>query len=150
MAKKISRALQRIRDEINNILEKEKFGELIDLPMQKLGTIIDLGDYSYPDVDIIDRGELLIITFDMPGLKKEDISLNVEESKIEVKADKSEKAIEKKENYYRAERIYKGFYRKIQLPEKIVPEKAEAFYIDGVLEIKAPKIEIKKSKIKIK
>ena len=98
-------------------------------------------DQYSPDIDVIDSEDELILKVDLPGVEKEDIKLNISKDTAEVKAEREEKFEEGEENYCVAERNYSKFYRKISLPEEIIPGKASARFINGVLEIRAPKSE---------
>ena len=106
-------------------------------------------EFCTPDVDVIDRADELIIRIDMPGVKKEDIKLNISSDSIEVKSEKIEEEEEDEGDFYLSERYYRGFYRKIALPKSIATEDAKAKFRDGVLEITAPKLEEETSSIEI-
>jgi len=93
----------------------------------------------------------LTFRINLPGVKKEDIQLLINESTLEVKVEKKSELKIKKKNYSREESSYKGFRKVMSLPCKIIPEEADSNYQDGVLEIKMPKAEKKKlRKIEIK
>jgi len=103
-----------------------------------------------PLTDLEETDKEVIAKFELPGVDKKDIQLNITENKIEVKVEKRKESKEKKKGYYRMERRYSGFYRAIPLPEGVHPEKAKAKYEDGILEVTMPKAETKKiSKVEI-
>jgi HSP20 family protein len=107
-------------------------------------------DFSSPDADIIDTDDELIIKIDLPGVKKEDIKLNLNSDFVEIKCEKTDEVKDEEEgDYYLSERYYRGFYRRITLPKSIVPEEAKAKYRNGVLEITAPKFEEESPDIEI-
>jgi HSP20 family protein len=106
--------------------------------------------FREPLADIEDKGNEVVVTLELPGIEKEDIELNVTEDEVSVKVERKEKAVEKRKGFYRAERMYKGFYRSLKLPTKVMPEKATASYKDGLLEIRLPKTEKAKKSKKIK
>ncbi|MHA1237891.1 MAG: Hsp20/alpha crystallin family protein [Candidatus Odinarchaeia archaeon] len=104
-----------------------------------------------PPIDIKETDEEIIVKADMPGVSKENIDLKVSEDILEVKGEAKKEEEEKREGYIRKERSYEAFYKRIRLPSKVVPEKAEAEYKDGVLTVKLPKAESKKAvKISVK
>jgi len=131
MARDIFRTLKRMRKDIDRFLGssfedlEEKFPEM--------------EGFDYPETDIEDKEDKVVITLDMPGLNKEDIDIDVEEETITVKAKRKKDIEEKKEDYYRAERGYTGFYRKLSLPAKVETESSKARYENGVLTIEAKK-----------
>lgn len=90
--------------------------------------------------DIIDEGKELRVKVDMPGIKKNEIDLNVTENSIEISAGHKESSEEKKKNFLRKERSEISFYRTLPLPEKVHPGKAKAKLTDGVLDVILPKI----------
>ncbi len=103
-----------------------------------------------PLTDLEETDKEVIAKFELPGIDKKDIQLNITENRIEVKVEKKqEKKVEKK-GFYREERSYSGFYRAMPLPSEILPGKAKAKYKDGILEVVMPKSEAKnKSKVEI-
>ncbi|MCS7134768.1 MAG: Hsp20/alpha crystallin family protein [Candidatus Pacearchaeota archaeon] len=110
------------------------------------------GEFREPLVDMEETEDTLKLEIELPGISKEDIDIDVTHDSITIKAKKKEAKEEKKKGFYRVERSYKGFYRSMTLPCKVIPEKAEATYKDGILTIILPKAEkkIAAKKIKIK
>jgi HSP20 family protein len=102
-------------------------------------------------IDIKEREDELIIEAEIPGIKKENIEINLTENSLSIKAEKKEKKEEKEEGYLHRERSYFGFHRVISLPVAVIPEKAKASYQDGILRIVVPKKEKKEVKgVKVK
>lgn len=87
--------------------------------------------------DVIDEGNQLRIKMNMPGMKKNEINLNVTDNSIEVTGEHKEE--EKKENYLRKERHSMSYYQTIPLSEKVIPGKVKAKLTDGVLDVTLPK-----------
>jgi HSP20 family protein len=83
----------------------------------------------------------IIAAFELPGVNKADIELNVEDDSIELKVEsKTEKKHEDKDKKSTSYFMHKSsFYRKVPLPKQIESSKATAEYKDGVLRIEAPK-----------
>jgi len=103
-----------------------------------------------PLTDLEETDKEVIAKFEMPGIDKKDIQLNVTPDKIEVKVEKKQEAKVEKKGFYREERSYRGFYRVMVLPSEVLAEKAKAKYKDGILEVTMPKVESKKkNKIEI-
>jgi len=103
-----------------------------------------------PAVDLIDEGSEYRLHAEMPGIKKEDINLEVGEDEIEISAETKEEKKEgdEKKGYIRRERRYSKFYRKIPLPQPINSEKVEAELKDGVLTVRMPKVSPPEKKTK--
>lgn len=87
--------------------------------------------------DIVDEGKQLRVKMDIPGIKKNEINVNVTDTAIEVTGEHKEE--EKKKNYLRKERHNVSYYQTIPLSEKVVPGKVKAKLTDGVLDVILPK-----------
>lgn len=104
-----------------------------------------------PPVDVYEKGNNVIVETPITGIEPEKIDILVEDNTLVLRG-KSEKKTEVEEkNYYRKEVRYGSFYREIGLPTKVIGDKAEATYEDGLLRIMIPKTAVaKEKKIKIK
>jgi HSP20 family protein len=99
------------------------------------------GTTSYgwaPQVDVFQKDNELTIRADLPGLKKEDVSVEVTDDAVTIHGDRRHESEEEREGYYRSERSYGSFYRVVPLPEGAITEQAKAHFRDGVLEITLP------------
>ena len=104
-----------------------------------------------PFVDVIDKGDKVVVAADIPGVEKGDLSVNISGDRLEISAERKKEAEEKKEGYVRRERTYTSYYRAIPLPAEVDADKADATFENGVLEITMPKVKaIEKKKIEIK
>jgi HSP20 family protein len=99
-----------------------------------------------PFTDIIETDKEVILTAEIPGVRKEDIRINATEDSIEISAETKREEEEEKEDYYRRERSYSSFYRSYTLPSKVNPDGAKASCNNGVLEVRLPKTEEKKGR----
>jgi HSP20 family protein len=99
-------------------------------------------DWS-PQTEIFERGNELVVRADLPGLKKDDIDVDLEEDRITIRGERKSEHEENREGIYRSERSYGSFYRTIPLPQGVDGDKAKADFHDGVLEITMPKPETK-------
>lgn len=99
-----------------------------------------------PYTDMIETDKEVVFTAEIPGIKKEDMKINVTENRIDVSVEtKGEKEKKEREEYYYESR-YQGFKSSYSTPVEIDPEKVKASYKNGVLEIRAKKAEIKEKK----
>ena len=103
---------------------------------------------TLPMLDIYEEGNELIVKADMPGIKKEDLEIDLTDNVLTVRGEKKvEKKVEKGK-FYRYERRHGTFFRKIELPCEVDAEKIKAHLENGTLEIrlaKSHKAEGKKS-----
>jgi HSP20 family protein len=99
-----------------------------------------------PSVDVTETEEALVLSFDLPGLKEDEISVELEDNVLTVSGKRERKLERKEDNYYRWERRFGQFSRSVALPAGVGENDIKASYEDGVLEIKVPKPEEHKPK----
>lgn len=105
-----------------------------------------------PAVDVYEEGKDVVVKAELPGMKKEDIEINLTRDTITLSGEKKQEKKTEKKGYYRYESSYGSFRRSMDLPVDVQTDKVKASFKDGVLEIRMPKTEeaIKKEvKIKI-
>jgi len=111
-------------------------------------------DFRTPIMDVVDLGDKFEMHIEMPGIKKEDINVEVTPTSVEICAGHEETSKKKGKNWLRQERSSMDFYRYLNLPEAIKTGNVEAELKDGVLTLllqKAqPKPRPKTSQVKIK
>lgn len=91
-------------------------------------------------IDVSEKDNNYIVRADMPGVKKEDIRIDVSGNRVSISAEiKSFKEEKKDENVLHSERYEGKVYRSFNLDSDIDDSNAEATYKDGVLELKLPK-----------
>ena len=80
-------------------------------------------------------GDRFIVRADLPGLKKEDVQVELGENALTIHGERNEQRDDERDGYYHSERQYGEFYRTIPLPEGVIGDSAQASFRDGVLEI---------------
>jgi len=91
-------------------------------------------------VDVAEKNGAYLVTADLPGVKKEDIHVNIDGALITLEAEvKREKEASKDERVLHSERVYGKVVRSFTLPQDVDESKAEAKFRDGVLELTLPK-----------
>lgn len=106
-----------------------------------------------PEIDVFEKDNRLVTRIDLPGLKKEDVKIEVTDGYLTISSERRSEAEEKKDNYFRCEREYGSFYRTVPLPEGVKFEDVTATFADGVLEVGVPlppKAEVKPRRVEIK
>lgn len=101
---------------------------------------------TMPSVDIEDQGKSYRLTVDLPGFKKEDVQIELEDDSISINAKRSQTEEERNRTFVRHERSAQTYYRKIHLPELIRSDQSNAKLNNGILEINLPKKEPKETK----
>lgn len=146
---RIEREIRRMFDDFWG--ERRRFGILpgprrTELPAEREGGLI-----GTPAVDLVDKGDKLVLRSEMPGVKKEDIKISLGEDDISISGKIEKEKEEKEEDYYYCEREYGSWQRTLPLPVKVKSDQVKAKYKDGVLEIVLPKAEeVKEKKKEIK
>ncbi len=115
-----------------------RFNHFFDLPRESNADY--LGAWN-PAVDIFDKGGEVVIHAELPGIKKEDIDVHVENNVLTIRGKKERKEEAKEEGYYRTERSYGSFSRSFSLASSVDVTKIGAEYKDGVLTLSLPKSE---------
>ena len=128
---------------------RNSFGRILDdffYPTHKGADVTESGWSWNPVVDIYDNDDQFVITAELPGVDKKDISVNLEGRELTLKGERSSDNEVKEENYYIKERRYGKFERVFTLPEDVDQDKITADYKDGVLKVSIPKPEERKPK----
>jgi HSP20 family protein len=132
-----------------NLMVRDPFWKEFSIVSNRLNRLLEtpreenndsLGSWS-PTVDIFDKGGEVVIHADLPGMKKEDIDVRVENNLLTIRGKKERKEEVKEEGYFRTERTFGAFSRSFSLPNTVEVGKIQADYKDGVLTLRLPKAE---------
>jgi len=96
------------------------------------------GEFS-PAVDIFDEGKEIVVKSELPGMKKEEISVELLGNTLCISGEKKSEEKVERMGFFRMERSYGSFRRNLSMPEGIDYGKAKADFKNGVLEIRIPK-----------
>jgi HSP20 family protein len=91
-----------------------------------------------PDIDVFERDSRFVTKIDLPGMKKEDVKVEVTDGHLAISGERKTEAEERKKDLYRCEREYGSFYRTVPLPDGVKLEDVKATFADGVLEVSVP------------
>jgi len=91
-----------------------------------------------PAIDVFHRGNEFVVHAELPGMKKDDITVDIKDDGICIQGERKRETKEDRDGVYRAERSYGSFYRMIPLPDGSMVDQANAKFKDGVLEITMP------------
>jgi HSP20 family protein len=92
----------------------------------------------YPEIDVFEKENRLVTKVDLPGLKKEDVKVEVIDGHLAIFGERKNEAEDNKDGVYRCERQYGSFYRAVPLPEGVKFDEVKATFADGVLEVSVP------------
>lgn len=99
-------------------------------------------------VDMYEEGDELVIKAEIPGMKKDEISIDFSDDVVTISGEKKSEEKTERKDYYRVERSFGSFSRKLHLPVEIQIDKTHAAFKDGVLEIRMPKSETEKKQVR--
>jgi len=94
-----------------------------------------------PAVDIYETTDEIVLKAELPGLKKEDVSIEVSDNSLILTGERTFEKDIREEHYHRIERSYGSFSRTFSLPTAVNQDGVNAQFIDGILEIHIPKAE---------
>jgi len=103
------------------------------------------GTFS-PAVDMRDNEKEFVIKAELPGVDEKDVEVTVTGDTVTIRGEKKEEKENQDKNYYYMERNYGSFHRVIPLPTEADPDKAEARFKNGVMEIRIPKNQASQAK----
>jgi HSP20 family protein len=117
----------------------ENFRKEFEKSFSTFPSLHSLSKMSSLSCDVVDEGDKYVIKAEVPGVKKDEIKLNVFDNSLEISAQHKEEEEEKKKNYLRKERSEISYYRTIPLQEKVISDKTNAKLTDGILNVTIPK-----------
>lgn len=128
--------LRRMEQEMDRMFEQFGVGDYGTPSSSRTGAG-GMSTLWMPQVEIFERDGKLHVCTDLPGLKKEDVQVNIEDDMVTIQGERrsSDENQDQQRGFYRSERSYGSFYRTIALPEGVKGENAEATFRDGVLDI---------------
>ena len=142
--------LRRLQEEMDQIFSRFTFEE----PSQTRARYLSgpempmLPNYRQAMTDMWETNNQIIAILELPGVAKEDISINTKDNGVEIKVERHEERKEEAKGLYKIGRTYAGFYRYLSLPESADLENIDASYRNGILELKIPKKEKPESSAK--
>ncbi|MGE0405018.1 MAG: Hsp20/alpha crystallin family protein [Candidatus Korobacteraceae bacterium] len=99
-----------------------------------------------PPIDIYEDQNHLVVEMEIPGMKEEDLNIQIDGNVLTVRGERKLEREEKGADFRRIERQYGVFQRSITLPASVDPNNADASYDNGVLRIQLPKREEAKAR----
>lgn len=105
-----------------------------------LGRRPDGGRATFP-IDMYERDDTIVVEADMPGVKPEDVDIQVRGDQLMINAETRREEEKEQEQFYRRERMMRRYTRVIALPTAVKPDQAEASFENGTLRVRLPKAE---------
>jgi len=133
------RELESVSDHLNRI-----FGR--SLTKSDMGKeMLTLNDWT-PSVDISENASAYLIKGEIPGVKKEDVKVNIQNGMLTIQGERKMEKEEEGKKYHRIERCYGSFLRSFQIPDDADENAIKAEFKDGMINVTLPKSEKAKPK----
>jgi HSP20 family protein len=138
-----------------SIMRWDPFGEMQSMfaPMFRSSGLLPRlsteGDVTFewaPNADISENEKEYLIRASLPGVKKEDIKVHMQEGMITLAGERRQEQEDTNEKFHRVESVYGSFSRSFGLPDNIRGDAVKSEYKDGVLIVHIPKAEKEKAK----
>src|SRR5262245_8400329 len=111
--------MRRFSEEMDRLFEDFGFGRGLLAPGLERGLdqleTLRTGIWA-PQVEVLERNDELIIRADLPGMTKDDVQVDLDDNSLVIRGERQSEHDEDEEGYYRSERSYGSFYRRIPLP----------------------------------
>ena len=125
---------------------REEINRLFDSPFGELTRRMELFNGWAPALDLYEEKDNLIVTAELPGMKREEINISVHDGTLTISGERKYAEQNQNTEPYRSERFFGRFHRTLSLPKPVQSDKAKASYRDGVLTVTLPKTEEAKPK----
>ena len=101
-----------------------------------------------PAIDVFQRGNDLVVRADVPGLSKDDITVDIADDELTIRGERRYDHEEERDGVFRSERSYGSFCRVVPLPQGAIADSAKATFNSGVLEIlvQAPSLDVRRGR----
>ena len=129
-------------DPVQQLLKlRERMNRLFEDSMTRFnafGEGMPVGHWT-PPADVHEEAGRLVVRVELPGMRREDIDLTVDEGKLVLRGERRMEPGHRPEDYHRLERSYGPFLRSFRLPPGVDSEAVKADMQDGILVVTIPK-----------
>ena len=126
------------------LVKPEPFTREIDRVFDAFFGQSDQGRRWVPPMDLVEAEDHFVLKADLPGLGEGDVNIEVQDGALTISGERKAEHEQREKGWYRIERSFGSFSRSLTLPDGVDPERIEASFTDGVLEVRIPKPEERK------
>jgi HSP20 family protein len=126
------------------IVKPEPFSREIDRVFDAFFGQTDQGRRWVPPMDLVEAEDHFVLKADLPGLAEGDVNIEVQDGTLTISGERKAEHEQREKGWYRIERSFGSFSRSLTLPDGVDPDRIEASFTDGVLEVHIPKPEERK------
>jgi len=123
--------LRRMTSEMDRMFDEARWPSLRVAPERR-------GASWFPEIDVFERDNRLVTRVDLPGMKKDDVKVEVTDGHLRISGERKAEVEEKKDHFHFSERAHGSFYRSIPLPDGARLADVKATFAHGVLEVSVP------------
>jgi len=126
------------------LMKPEPFTREIDRVFDAFFGQTDQGRRWVPPVDLVEAEDHFVLKADLPGLSEGDVNIEVQDGALTISGERKAEHEQREKGWYRIERSFGRFSRSLTLPDGVDPERIEASFNHGVLDVRIPKPEQRK------
>ena len=126
------------------LVKPEPFTREIDRVFDAFFGQTDQGRRWVPPMDLVEAEDHFLLKADLPGLAEGDVNLEVQDGTLTISGERKAEHEQREKGWYRIERSFGSFSRSLTLPDGVDPDRIEAAFDHGVLEVRIPKPEERK------
>src|SRR3954447_23935844 len=126
------------------LMKPEPFSREIDRVFDAFFGQTDQGRRWVPPVDLVEAEGHFVLKADLPGLGEGDVNIEVQDGTLTISGERKAEHEQREKGWYRIERSFGRFSRSLSLPDGVDPDRIQASFSHGVLEVRIPKPEERK------
>src|SRR3954470_4104534 len=126
------------------LMKPEPFTREIDRVFDAFFGQTDQGRRWVPPVDLVEAEDHFVLKADLPGLAEDDVNIEVQDGALTISGERRAEHEQREKGWYRIERSFGRFNRSLSLPDGVDPDRIQASFSHGVLEVRIPKPEERK------
>jgi len=126
------------------LMKPEPFSREIDRVFDAFFGQTDQARRWVPPVDLVEAEDHFVLRADLPGLSEGDVNIEVQDGTLTISGERKAEHEQREKGWYRIERSFGRFSRSLSLPDGVEPDRIQASFSHGVLEVRIPKPEERK------
>jgi HSP20 family protein len=116
------------------------FDRFLEDPYSGMRSMMGAGQGAFlPALDVTEDDKQVVVRAELPGVDPKNVDVTVSGNVLTLSGHKEESHEDKGRDYYRSERSFGSFRRRIDLPESVDPDRVSADYAEGVLSVRLEK-----------
>ena len=126
------------------LMKPEPFSREVDRVFDAFFGQTDQARRWVPPVDLVEAEDHFVLRADLPGLTEGDVNIEVQDGTLTISGERKAEHEQREKGWYRIERSFGRFSRSLSLPDGVDPDRIQASFSHGVLEVRIPKPEERK------